>query len=110
MFSKPFYIAGLVLLLAYFPDTVQWIFMQLGLIQIKIFMLLLTIVLPEIFKDLNVESYADIFNQGINALPTEIVEVCASLGVAENLGLIVSCLGAGWIIRIYLNAMNRAGL
>lgn len=110
IFSKPFYIAGLILLFTYFPDTVQWIFMQIGLLQLKIFMSLLIVVMPDIFGELDVNSYADIFNAGINALPPEIIDVCASLGVAENMGLIFTCLTSGWIIRIYLKAFERAGL
>ena len=33
LFKTPMFLGALVLALTYFPDTIQWIFMQIGMIQ-----------------------------------------------------------------------------
>jgi len=111
--SKPFYIVGIVFLLTYFPDVIQWIFMQLGLIEVKIFALLLSIVMPQIFGGdvgAQVNDWSQIWNAALNALPPDVLDVLAKANVAELLGIVTSCLTSGWVIKIYRHIMLRAGL
>ena len=110
--KTPMFLVGLYLALLWFPDTIQWIFLQIGLIQIKLFMLVLSSVMPDVFTfgSGDVNSWAAIWQQGLSALPTEMVEVINGLGVAEMLGLVTSTLMAGSTIAIYRKIMMRAGL
>lgn len=110
--KTPLFIVGLYLALLWFPDTIQWIFMQIGIIQIKMFMIVLSSVMPDIFTfgSGEVNSWAAIWNQGLNGLPTEMLEIINGLGVAEMLGLVTSTLMAGSTIAIYRKIMTRAGL
>lgn len=112
LFKTPIFLVGLVLALTYFPDTIQWVFMQIGMIQIKLFMIVLSAVMPDIFTfgSADVNSWAAIWNQGISALPSDMVDVMNGLGVAELLGLVTSTLMAGSTIAIYRKIMTRAGL
>lgn len=108
----PMFLFGLYLALLYFPDTIQWIFLQIGLIQIKMFMIVLSSVMPDVFTfgSGEVNSWAAIWQQGLSGLPSEMVEVINGLGVAEMLGLVTSTLMAGSTIAIYRRIMMRAGL
>lgn len=110
IFSKPFYIAGLVVLFTWFPEVVKWIFIQIGLIQLKVYAVILQAVMPDIFgtstDDIN--NFADIFNNALSSLPPEIMEVFAKVGVAELMGLIFTCLTSGFVIKIYFKMINRA--
>ena len=110
--KTPMFLVGLYLALLWFPDTIQWIFLQIGLIQIKLFMLVLSSVMPDVFTfgSGDVNSWAAIWQQGLSGLPTEMVEVINGLGVAEMLGLVTSTLMAGSVIAIYRKIMMRAGL
>lgn len=110
--KTPMFLVGLYLALLWFPDTIQWIFLQIGLIQIKLFMLVLSSVMPDVFTfgSGEVNSWAAIWQQGLSALPTDMVEVINGLGVAEMLGLVTSTLMAGSTIAIYRKIMIRAGL
>lgn len=110
--KTPMFLVGLYLALLWFPDTIQWIFLQIGMIQIKMFMILLSSVMPDVFTfgSGEVNSWAAIWQQGLSALPSEMVEVINGLGVAEMLGLVTSTLIAGSTIAIYRKIMMRAGL
>lgn len=110
--KTPMFLVGLYLALLWFPDTVQWIFLQIGNIQIKMFMIVLSSVMPDVFTfgSGEVNSWAAIWQQGLSALPTDMVEVINGLGVAEMLGLVTSTLMAGSTIVIYRKIMMRAGL
>lgn len=110
--KTPLFLVGLYLALLWFPDTIQWIFMQIGIIQIKLFTLVLSAVMPDIFTfgSSEVNSWAVIWEQGLNGLPTEMLEIINGLGIAEMLGLVTSTLMAGSTIAIYRKIMTRAGL
>lgn len=112
MVKTPMFIVGLYLALLWFPDTIQWIFMQIGLIQIKMFMIVLSTIMPDVFTfgSEDVASWATIWNQGLSQLPSEMLDVINGLGVAEMLGLVTSTLMAGSMIAIYRKIMTRAGL
>lgn len=110
--SKPLYVAGIIVLLTYFPDAVQWIFMQLGLVQIRIFALILNTLLPEIFSYSSGEitEWAQIWNSALSALPAEIVEVMQALDVASLLGIATSCFTAGFSIKTIMRINRRIGI
>ena len=44
--KTPMFLVGLYLALLWFPDTIQWILLQIGIIQIKMFMMILSVVMP----------------------------------------------------------------
>lgn len=109
IFKKPLGIVFLIFLLTYYPDTIQWILMQIGLIELKIFAIVLAAVLPDVFgqaSDLN--SWADIWNNALNVLPVDMVEVMAKCNVAEMMALITSTITAAFTIRLYFRIVNRA--
>lgn len=110
--KTPLFLMGLYLALLWFPDTIQWIFMQIGLIQLKIFMILLSTVMPDVFTfgGSEVASWATIWQQGLSNLPSEMLEVINGLGAAEMLGLVTSTLMAGSTMVVYRKIMLRAGL
>lgn len=110
--KTPMFLVGLYLALLWFPDTIQWIFMQIGFIEIKMFMILLSVTMPDVFTfgSGEVNSWAAIWNQGLAGLPSEMLEVINGLGCAEMLGLVTSTLMAGSSIVIYRKIMTRAGL
>ena len=110
--KTPMFLGGLYLAILWFPDTIQWIFLQIGDIQIKCFLLMLSIVMPEVFTigSGDVNSWAQIWSQGLSLLPSEMLEVINGLGVAEMLGLVTSTLTSGCVISMYRKIMTRAGL
>lgn len=110
--KTPMFLVGLYLALLWFPDTIQWIFMQIGLIELKMFTLLLSTVMPDVFTfgSGEVNSWAAIWNAGLAGMPTEMTEVINGLGCAEMLGLVTSTIMAGSSIVIYRKIMTRAGL
>lgn len=110
--SKPLYIVGIIVLLTYFPDVVQWIFMQIGLIQIKIFAILLNILMPEIFaySSGDITNWAQLWNSALTALPSEVLEVMRALDVASLMGIVTTCLTSGFVIRTILRINKRMGL
>lgn len=110
IFSKPFYIGGLIILFTWFPEVVKWLFIQIGLIQLKIYAIILQAVMPDIFGETTdeINSYADIFNNALGALPPDIMEVFAKAGLAELMGLVFTCLTSGFVIKIYFKMINRA--
>lgn len=112
LFKTPLFLGALVLALTYFPDTVQWIFMQIGMIELKCFILVLNTVMPDIFTfgSNEVTSWAQIWSAGLSALPQDMVDVMNAVGVAELLGLVTSTLMAGSTIALYRKIMTRAGL
>ena len=75
-------------------------------------MLMLSIVMPEVFTvgSGDVNSWAQIWSQGLSMLPTEMLDVINGLGVAEMLGLVTSTLTSGFVITMYRKIMTRAGL
>lgn len=112
IFSTPFYVVGICALLTWSPDTVAWIFIKIGEIQMQAFMIVLNVAMPDIFAagDGSYRSWSDIWQQGLNLLPTEILEIINGLGVAELWGIITGTFGSIWVIKIYRKIMMRAGL
>lgn len=110
--STPFYVVGITALLTWSPDTIAWIFIKIGEIQTQAFMIVLNVAMPDIFAagDGSYRSWSEIWQQGLNLLPTEILEIINGLGVAELWGIITGTFGSVWVIKIYRKVMMRAGL
>lgn len=112
MISTPFYLVGIVALLTYFPNQISWIFIKIGEIELKVFAIVLSVAMPDIFAKGAGEysSWAEIWQNGLDQLPAEMVEIMNGLGVAGILGLVTSTISAVWVIKIYRKVMLRAGL
>lgn len=112
VWSKPLYLAGIIAMFMYFPDALQWIFMQIGLIELRIFAIILAVVMPEVFNYASgdVQSWADIFNSALAGLPTEMLQVMQNLQIAQLMGIVTSCLTSGFVIRTFLRMNKRMGL
>lgn len=112
MLSTPFYLGGIVLLLTYFPDQISWIFIKIGEIEMKVFAIVLSVAMPDIFAKGAGEysSWAEIWQNGLDQLPAEMVDIMNGLGVAGIMGLVTSTISAVWVIKIYRKVMLRAGL
>lgn len=112
LISKPLILGAVVAIFTYCPDVVKWIFMQIGGIMLSIFGVVLGLFMPSIMGEMG-EGSTDVVNMSNNALsalPADVIEVFTSFGISELLGMVVSVLLLGWIIRIYRRAMMRAGL
>lgn len=112
MLSTPFYLVGIVALLTYFPDQISWIFIKIGEIELRVFAIVLSVAMPDIYAQGAGEyaNWSQIWQDGLNALPAEMLEVMNGLGVAGILGLVTSTISAVWVIKIYRKVMLRAGL
>lgn len=109
LLKAPLFWISLVALLTYSPETVAWIFIKIGEIEITVFSMLMSIVMPDIFGAVGTEysSWSQIWQAGLNALPTTVVEVMNSLGVAQMLGLVTTTIGAIMTIRILRSIYKR---
>lgn len=112
MISTPFYLVGIIALLTYFPDQISWIFIKIGEIELKVFAIVLSVAMPDIFAKGAGEysSWSEIWQTGLNQLPADMVEIMNGLGVAGLMGLVTSTISAVWMIKIYRKVMLRAGL
>jgi len=111
-FKTPLFLVVAVAALTYFPDTIAWIFIKIGQIQITCFAIMLNVVMPDIFATANgdYKTWGQIWQQGVSALPADMVEVMNGIGVAELLGIVTSTLVSGAMVRLYRRVMLRAGL
>lgn len=110
--SYPLALVAICAALTLFPDTIGWIFLKIGEIELRVMAIVLSVVMPDIFNA-GAGSYtewAQIWQEGINLLPSDMVDIINGLGVAYLLGLITNTIGAVFAIRIYRRAMLRAGL
>lgn len=112
LLKQPFFIASLIALLIWSPDTIAWIFIKIGEIEMRVITLLLMVVMPQIFDagGTAYSSWADIWAAGLSALPADVVAIMNGLGVAQILGLVTATWGAVSTIKIYRKIMLRAGL
>lgn len=110
--SKPLFIIGLIAILTYYPDVVQWIFVKIGEIELKVFAMFLSIALPDIFGEVGSEydSWASLFNNALSVFPDEILQVCQSLDVAGLMGMVTTCLTTGATIILMRKIMMRGGV
>lgn len=112
VFKTPLALGTLVLMLAYYPDKVQWVLMKIGELEITAFAILLSVVFPDIFNSMSGElhSWQAIWSAGLQALPTNVVQVLNAVGVAELMGLVTSTLSAGSVVLLYRKIMSRMGI
>lgn len=110
--SKPLFIIGLVAILTYYPDVVQWIFVKIGEIELKVFAMFLSIALPDIFGEVGSEfdSWSSLFNNALSVFPDEILQVCQSLDVAGLMGMVTTCLTTGATIILMRKVIMRGGV
>lgn len=109
--SKPLFFIALIALLTYMPDTIGWIFLKIGEIGIKVAFLVMNAIMPDVFATGGGEyrGWVAIWNDGLNALPSDAVDIMNGIGVAQILGMVISTAFAVFSIRIIRRIMNRAG-
>lgn len=97
VFKTPLALGTIVIMLAYYPDVLQWVLMKIGELQIKCFAIVLNAIMPDIFRSMgtNVTSWHTIWQQGLSLLPSNLVQILNAVGVAELMGLITATLTAG---------------
>lgn len=112
LLKQPMFIAALIGVLIWSPDTIAWIFIKIGEIQLRVITLLLVAAMPDLFSAGGnaYSSWAQIWSAGLSALPADMVAIMNGLGVAQILGLVTSTWGAVSSIKIYRKVMLRAGL
>ena len=112
LLKQPLFIASLIGLLIWAPDTITWIFIKIGELEIRAFTVILNAVMPDIFAAGGGEysNWASIWSQGLSVLPPDVVEIMNGLGVANLLGLVTGTIGAVSLIRVYRRVMLRGGL
>lgn len=109
--TKPLALVAIVSILSYCPDTVQWCFEKIGSIFLTIFVKLLGLFMPSIIGQMS-DGSGDIIktaNDALSFLPQNIIDVLTSFGLSELLGMVVTCLLLGWIIKTTRQCMMRAG-
>lgn len=112
VFKTPLALGTIVLMLAYYPEKVQWVLMKIGELEITAFAILLSVVFPDIFGGMSgqMHSWQQIWSAGLSALPANVVQVLNGVGVAELMGLVTSTLSAGSVVLLYRKIMNRMGI
>ena len=110
--SYPLFLGTIVLALTLFPETVGWIFLKIGEIELQVMTILMTAIMPDIVSvgGGEYQTWAQVWQDGLNILPSEIVDVMNSVGVAYLLGMVTSTISAVGLIRLYRRVMLRAGL
>lgn len=110
--SYPLALGAIVGAFVLFPDTIGWIFLQIGNIQLKVFVLVLSQVMPDIISEgaTDFHTWYSVWQSGLDLLPPDLVEVLNSVGVAYLLGMITSTIATIAGIRLYRRVMLRAGL
>lgn len=111
-FKTPMALGAIVIMLAYYPEVVQWVLMKIGELQIKCFAIVLNAVMPDIFRSMgtNVTSWHTIWQQGLSLLPSNLVQILNAVGVAELMGLITATLTAGSTVIMYRRVLSRVGI
>lgn len=112
LLKQPLFIAALVGVLIWSPDTIAWIFIKIGDIELRVLAMLLTAVMPDLFGTAGgaYTSWEQIWSAGLGALPADMLDVINGLGVAQILGLVTATWGAVSSVKIYRKVMLRAGL
>lgn len=111
-FKTPLALGAIVIMLAYYPDVIQWVLMKIGDLQMKCFAILLNAVMPDIFSSMGtqVTSWRQIWQTGLGILPTNLVSVLNAVGVAELMGLVTATLTAGSTVILYRKVLTRIGI
>lgn len=109
VFKTPLALGTIVLLLTYYPERVQWVLQKIGELEIRAFAVVLSGLVPDLFGGISgeVSSWSTIWQNGLNGLPADIVDIMNAVGVAELMGLITSTLSAGSLVLLYRRVMMR---
>lgn len=112
LLKQPLFIASLIGLLIWAPDTIMWIFIRIGDIELRIMALMLAKIMPDIFTvgGAALGSWSAIWAAGLSVLPTDVMQVINGLGVGHMLGILTTTWSAVSSIKIYRKVMIRAGL
>ena len=110
LLSKPLFLGVIVGILLYYPETVAWILMKIGEIEIKIFGLILGVIMPDMYPGDETNEIAGIWNNATSVFPQEVIDTMASLDLAGLMGMVSTTLVAGFTIKIYFHLMKKLGL
>lgn len=112
MITYPLFLGAIVGALTLFPETIGWIFLKIGEIELQVMTILMTAIMPDIVSvgGGEYQTWSQVWQDGLNILPSEIVDVMNSVGVAYLLGMVTSTISAVGMIRLYRRVMLRAGL
>ena len=112
LLKQPLFIMSLIGLLIWAPDTIMWIFVQIGNLELQIMAMMLAKIMPEVFSagGQALGSWSEIWDAGLSVLPTEMLQVINGLGVGQILGILTTTWSAVSSIKIYRKIMLRAGL
>ena len=88
LLKQPLFIAALVGVLIWSPDTIAWIFIKIGDIELRVLAMLLTAVMPELFGTAGgaYTSWEQIWSAGLGALPADMLDVNQRPRGRANLG------------------------
>lgn len=112
LFKKPAFLVALMATIAYYPEAIQWVMYQLGLLQVKVIMLILNALMPQVWGAASVEGateVADIFNSSVHALPSEVVQVIQALDIISLLGMVFTTLTIVFLVKFYYAIMDKMG-
>lgn len=110
LLKAPLFIGSLIALLTFSPDTLAWIFIKIGEIQMSIMMTLLMIVMPSLFEGITDGGWFDVWQKGLSVLPEDVVAILNGLGVSQLIGMTLFALGMGHTVKLYRRVMLRAHL
>ena len=112
LLKQPLFISSLIGLLIWAPETVMWVFMAIGDLELKIMAIMLVKIMPDIFGAGAgaYTTWAQLWGAGLTVLPSQILQVINGLGVAQLLGIITATWTSISSIKIYRKIMMRAGL
>lgn len=112
LLKQPLAIAGLIGLLIWAPETIMWIFIRIGDIELRVMALVLASLMPDIFNAGGgaFESWSALWSQALTLLPADMLSVINGLGVGQLMGIMTGTFTAVSSIKIYRKIMIRAGL
>ena len=110
--KQPLFIASMIGLLVWAPDTIMWIFIRIGDIELRVMALVLASLMPDIFSAGSgaFDSWSSLWNQALTLFPADMLSVINGLGVGSLMGLVTGTFTAVSSINIYRKIMIRAGL
>lgn len=112
LLKQPLAIAGLIGLLVWAPDTIMWIFIRIGDIELRVMALVLASLMPDVFSAGSgaFDSWTTLWSQALTLFPADMLSVINGLGVGSLMGLVTGTFTAVSSIKIYRKIMLRAGL
>ena len=76
LLKQPLFIASLIGLLIWSPDTIAWIFIKIGEIELRVFAMFVTAIMPDLFGTAGsvYSNWAQIWSAGLSGLPADMVQ------------------------------------